>query len=119
MRERENLVFVGNKITMEGVYVELSDDIKSSKKYIDDALYNVFESPFCDKEHKNFLKTMKINNVLFGFMEYHVGNFIERYRLDIKDLLNKDNSNEITILAESYFKKSLCEYKNRLKEVAF
>ena len=113
-------IFIGNKITMEGTCVEIPKEIESFKKSIDDAVYNVFESSFTEKEHKNFVKTMKMNNVLFDFMEHHVRNFFNTYKEEIQNLSNDDNKDKaVKDLAEDYFIKSLNNYKSRVLSVEF
>lgn len=113
-------IFIGNKITMEGTCVEIPKEIENFKKSIDDAVYNVFESSFVEREQKSFIKTMKMNNVLFDFMEYHVRNFFNTCRDEIQNLSKDDNKDKaVKNLAEDYFIKSLNSYKNKVLSVEF
>ena len=112
-------VFVGNEITMEGVYIEIPEELKIHKKAIENAIYNVFESNFCEKEQKDFLKTMKINGVLFDFIEYHVNSFLTNYKGKIDINYDKNNYCYVKDTSEKYFINSLNEYKNKILSVEF
>lgn len=113
-------IFVGNKLTMDGVRIEIPEEIEYSKESIDEAVYNVFESVFIEKEYKNFIKTMKMNNLLFSFMEHHIKIFIRDNKEKIESL-REDSSRCVRIkeMAEYYFSCSLESYKNKVLNVEF
>lgn len=112
-------IFVGNKITMEGTNVVIPKEIENYRDSIDDAVYYVFESSFVEKEHKNFIKTMKMNGVLFGFIEHHIKNFCNIYKKEIVGLSKDNNDIVVKDMAKNYFIKSLDDYRNRILSVKF
>lgn len=113
-------IFVGEKITMEGIYIEIPKEMSFFKKSIDDAIYNAFENVFTVSENRIFLKTMKMNGLLFDFMEYHIKNFFDLYKDEIGEIA-KESANEkfVQKLAQDYFDKSISDYKNKLLSVGF
>lgn len=111
LEKRERCIFVGNKITMEGNYIEVPKDMVEYKDVIEDVVYDVFYSAFYDKVDKKFIKTMKINNVLYDFIEHHLKAFFNLDRSDISNLAKES--------VESYFVSSVEKYKQRIREVSF
>lgn len=57
-------IFVGNRLTMEGKHIEVPSEISFLKSPIEEAVYNSFENVFTTVKHRNFLKAMKMNNIL-------------------------------------------------------
>lgn len=111
LEKKEECIFVGNKITMEGNYIEVPKDMIEYKDMIEDVVYDVFYSAFYDKVDKKFIKTMKMNNVLYDFIEHHLKAFFD---------LNRSNvSNMAKEVVESYFVSSVKNYKQRIKKVSF
>lgn len=110
----KNTIFVGNKITMEGENIEIPDCMLEHKEDIEDVVYEVFYGSFHSKVDKKFLRTMRINDTLYSFANYHVKKFIGMYESNVDKL--KSNSRDII---ESYFIDAVESYKNRLNEVAF
>ena len=111
LEKKEKCIFVGNKITMEGNYIEVPKDMIEYKDMIEDVVYDVFYSAFYDKIDKKFIKTMKMNNVLYSFIEHHLKAFFD---------LNRSNvSNMTKEVVESYFVSSVENYEQRIKKVSF
>ena len=111
LEEKERCIFVGNKITMEGNHIEVPEDMIEYKDVIEDVVYDVFYSAFYDKVDKKFIKAMKMNNVLYDFIEHHLKAFFD---------LNRNNISSVAKEAvESYFVNSVENYKQRIKKVSF
>lgn len=113
-------IFVGNRLTMEGKKLEIPVEIEFFKESIEDAIYDSFENVFTTVENHNFLKAMRINGLLFDFMEYHINKFFDICKDEASkcstDTINKDSINK---LGKEYFNKSIQDYKNRLLNVKF
>ena len=109
-----NTIFVGNKITMEGINIEIPFSMDKYKREMEEVVYEVFYGAFHEKVDKKFLKTMRMNNVLYQFAEYHVKRFFD---------LHKDDASKMVIntkeYIESYFVDAIDNYKKRISEVSF
>lgn len=113
-------IFVGNRLTMEGKHIEVPSEISFLKSPIEEAVYNSFENVFTTVKHRNFLKAMKMNNILFEFIEYHIRKFFEICKNEIENQ-SKDSIDKQLIqqFAQDYFNKSINSYKNKLLSVSF
>lgn len=113
-------VFIGERITMEGAYLEIPKEMSFFKKSIDDAIYDSFENVFTVSENRIFLRTMKMNGLLFDFMEYHVKNFFNLYKDEVGKIAQESvNEKLVQKMAQDYFNKSICAYKNKVLNVSF
>lgn len=119
IEDTEKTIFVGNRITMEGIYVKLPKQIESSKAIIEDAIYDIFYGVFTEKVNRNFIKTMKMNKLLDSFIEHHLKCLFDIYTLDIIELNKNNDTERIKSIVESYFINSVEKYHEKIMKVTF